>query len=210
VSAIAADQGDERLIKAINNSWSSVQESKIPEHLHEAAFREGLRSLLAPAQGGDERPLPRRDAKPSGESAGSSDETPVGVNEADVIRKVAEETGVPSEKLERVFHIDDGAIKLIGQHTRFGSRTSEQARTIAQIVTIVRKTGMGASDTPFEVIKAACETKHAYDPKNFTSEHMPKIEGFVVKGEGRNRRLEARGPGITAFPGLIDRVLGEV
>ena len=39
------------------------------------------------------------------------------------------------------------------------------------------------------------------------NERLP-ADGFVVKGEGRSRRLEAKGGGISAFPDLIDKVLG--
>ena len=66
---------------------------------------------------------------------------------------------------------------------------------------------MGLADTPFDVIKQACESKHCYDSKNFASKHLQGIDGFVVKGENKSRRLEARGSGIISFAGLVDRVL---
>lgn len=67
---------------------------------------------------------------------------------------------------------------------------------------------MGQPDTSSEVIKNAWDSKHAYDPKNFAPKHMSNVTGCVVKGDNKNRRLEVKGAGITAFPDVIDKVLG--
>ncbi|TFB90458.1 hypothetical protein E3O44_02260 [Cryobacterium algoricola] len=201
------------LTESINVAWSSVKESGVPDHMQGRAFTEALRSTLnsvqhATATGhGLGTPSVSRE-EPDGRKAESGGEQEAPIPEEVVFRRVSDETGIPVDKLLLVFHIDDGAVKLIGQHTKYGSTTAEQARAVAQIVTVVRKVGMGHSDTAFEVIKVACESKHCYDSKNFASQHLPKIDGFVVKGESKARRLEARGSGIAALPDLIDRVLG--
>lgn len=133
----------------------------------------------------------------------------IDVDEAIVMEALAEETGVPVEKLERVFHLDGGTVKLLGSSSKYGATTTDQARAVAQIVTVVRRVGMGQVDTSFEIIKDACESKHCYDHKNFVSHHLGKLDGFVIKGEKKARRLEAKGAGIAAFSGVIDTVLGE-
>ncbi len=94
-------------------------------------------------------------------------------------------------------------------HSALGANAADKTRAAAQIITVVRKVGMGHTDTDFDVIRDECQRKHCYDGANFASRHLPSIEGFAVKGEGRNKRLEARHGGLTAFPALIDRVLGE-
>lgn len=200
------------LAESIKTAWAAVEESGVPDHMQELAFREALRSLLGTAPqnssgSGRRTPLTPQFKKDDGVGDGDQEQQ-ITASEEEVIQRVSDETGVPVEKLEAVFHIDGDVVKLIGPHGKYGSSTSDQARNVARIVTVVRKLGMRHADTSFETIKDACESKHCYDSKNFASQHMPKIDGFVVKGDGRNRRLEAKGGGITAFPDLIDKVLG--
>lgn len=202
------------LAESIKRAWTAVEESGVPEHMQEFAFREALRAVLGTtprnaASVGAGRTTSAIPQVKTGDGAAGGAGQSERVSEAEVLQKVSDETEVPVEKLDKIFHIDDGVVKLIGPHGKYGSNTSDQARAVAQIVTVVRKLGMGHADTPFEVIKEACESKHCYDSKNFASQHMPTIDGFVVKGEKKSRRLEAKGNGISAFPDLIDKVLGE-
>jgi hypothetical protein len=135
---------------------------------------------------------------------------PEDVDEDAVMAAVAEHTGVDVEKLERLFHIDGGSIKLLVNHSALGSSVSEKTRNTAQIITVIRKIGMGHADTAFDLIRQECERKHYYDAKNFAYKHMTNIEGFAVKGDGRgSKRLEARNSGINAFAALVDKVAGE-
>ncbi|WP_314093983.1 hypothetical protein [Microbacterium foliorum] len=196
---------------SIDLAWAAVEASGVPEQMRSAAFSEVLRSVLSPAPA----PAPAQaatatlpDAKEANSKATTAaDARASDLSEPEVLRLVSEGTGVSIVDLEQVIMVDDGVVKLHGVHTKFGDSTTKQARTVAQIVCVVRKLGMGASDTPYDIIKAACESKHCYDSKNFATVHLPKISGFVVKGEKSNRRLEAKGAGIAAFPALIETVL---
>lgn len=144
--------------------------------------------------------------KPTGDGDGEGAPT---VNEHTVIAAVSEHTGVAVEKLERVFHLDNGVVRILLNHTALGSSAADKTRAAAQIITVVRKVGMGHTDTDFDIIREECQRKHVYDSGNFASKHVPNIDGFAVKGEGRNKRLEARNGGLAAFPVLVDKVLGE-
>ena len=209
------------LTESIRTAWAAVEDAGVPEHMQEVAFKEALRSLLGPARDGALSPPGARagagsrakDAGGSGSKLDDSEGSEGGdgttaVDERAVITAVSEHTGVPVEKLEQVFHVDNGVVKLSVNHTALGKNSAEKARATAQIITVVRKIGMGHNDTDFDLIRDECQRKHFYDSKNFASAHMPGIDGFVVKGEGRNKRLEARTTGINAFPGLVDKVLG--
>jgi hypothetical protein len=196
--------------ESIKAAWEAVEKSGVPEHMQQLAFREALRALLGtsapPAKKAAHTPAP----PPSGtddKTDGTDDPTST-VNEADVYAAVAAETDVPVEKLEQVFHIDGGAVKLLGASTKYGSANAEKARNIALIVTVVRKFGMHQADTAFEVIKTACESKHAYDVGNFASKHMPSVPGCVIKGDNK-KRLEAKTGATAAFVTVVDKVLGE-
>lgn len=205
----------QKLTSAIDLAWAAVEASGVPDPVRSAAFSEALRAVLAPVTSVPEF---RRVQQPENAKTGrgrthtSAGDAPADISapavaEAEVLRLVSEETGVSIDSLEQIIVVDDGTVKLIGAHTKFGTKAAEQARTVAQIVTVVRKLGMGENDTPYDIIRAACESKHCYDSKNFASDHLPKIAGFVTKGEKNGRRLEARGAGIAAFPALIEKVL---
>lgn len=188
------------LAESIKTAWAAVEESGVPDQMQELAFKEALRSLLGTTpQNGPGSGL-RTPLTPQFKDSDGEQEQEITASEEEVIQRVSDETGVPVEKLEAVFHIDGDVVKLIGPHGKYGSSTSDQARSVARIVTVVRKLGMGHADTSFETIKDACESKHCYDSKNFASQHMPRIDGFVVKGDGRNRRLEAKGGGYHGVP----------
>lgn len=202
------------LAESIKTAWAAVEDSGIPENMQELAFREALRSLLGTQP---VVPIDRGSGVGTGALSGSSSQQSdsgegdgtTTVDEQAVIAAVSEHTGVSSEKLEQVFHIDNGVVKVFLNHNALGKNSADKARATAQIITVVRKIGMGHNDTDFDIIRDECQRKHFYDGKNFASKHMPGIDGFVVKGEGRNKRLEVRASGINAFGGLIDKVLGD-
>ncbi len=201
------------LADLIKKAWAAVEESGVPEQMQELAFRESLRVLLetVPATG-PRRPLGDRKPTDDGSRVSESSAEVGGqaVSEAEMFERISAETTVPVQRLELLFHVDDGVVKLIGPVAKYGKNTATQARNIAQIVTVVRKLGLDEADTSFEVLKEACMNKHCYDSSNFASQHMKVLpSGFVTKGDGKNRRLEAKGPAITAFPVLVDSVLGE-
>jgi hypothetical protein len=196
--------------EALKKAWSAVEESGVPETMHEAAFKEVLRSLLGaapaarPASGASDRPA-AKPPRPGAETADPED----GPEESAVIAAVASETGVPADKLERLFHIDEGVVKLIPGQGSLGSSTAEKARAIAQVVTVVRAVGMSEPSTAYDAVRDECKRKHCYDGKNFASLHMGTVPGFVTKGDGGSRRLEMKGGGLASFPALVDKILGE-
>lgn len=203
------------LAESIKTAWAAVEDSGVPENMQELAFKEALRLLLGTAQ--PVAPAGRGSDAGAGSGSGSKQSVldpgegdgPSNVDEQAVIAAVSDHTGVPAEKMEQVFHIGNGAVKVSVNHNALGKNSADKARATAQIITVVRKIGLGHNDTDFDIIRDECQRKHFYDSKNFASGHMPGIDGFVVKGEGRNKRLEARTSGINAFSGLIDKVLGD-
>ena len=209
------------LADAIREAWTAVKESSVPEHMQELAFKEALRVTLgtsaaatAPVGNRPQGAHGRGPGSDSGAGAGpvtngiGENDGTASVSENEVFQRVSAETTVPVSRLELLFHIDNGVVKLLGPVTKYGKNTTVQARNVAQIVTVVRKLGLGEADTSFEVVKEACISKHCYDSSNFASQHMKNMpSGYVIKGDGRNRRLEAKGPAIAAFPAVVDAVL---
>lgn len=202
------------LTESIRAAWAAVEASGVPDHMQELAFKEGLRALLGTNQPALQqvKQTPKFPGGGGGGKQSPADDGGDGATAADeetVIAALVEHTGVPAEKLEKVFHVDTGVVRLLVNHNSLGTNAADKTRTTAQIITVIRKIGMGHADTSFDVIREECQRKHFYDAGNFASKHLPNIEGFAVKGEGRNKKLEARNGGINAFPALVDKVLGE-
>lgn len=199
--------------ETVKEAWSAVSDAGLPEELKETAFREVLRSMLTGSEPvGKPRSNPRRHA--SGGSAGdggkSNDGDAVEIDEHEVFAKVEHQTGVSLDKLERLVMVDDGVVKMIPPGKDLGKTTAEAARAAAQVVTVVGAYGLDRRDTEYEVIRNECVRLRVYDSKNFASKHLPNITGFVTKGSGNSRRLEAKAAGAKNFPPLVDYLLGEV
>ncbi|MGV1080835.1 MAG: hypothetical protein ACOYD1_13500 [Candidatus Nanopelagicales bacterium] len=137
----------------------------MPEHMQALAFKEALRSLLGTVPQTEQfhqaTKLKSGGGKQISVSAPGGDAT---VDEDAVIAGVSEHTGVPVEKLERVFHLDTGAVKILVNHSALGANAADKTRAAAQIITVVRKVGMGHTDTDFDIIRDECQRKHFYDP----------------------------------------------
>lgn len=177
-----------------------------------AADRHGVAVAAAPEERvpgiGNRKNVRKSAAKPTHQGDGEGEIEDI--DEAVVMAAVEEHTGVPIDRLERLFHVDGGVIKIKVNHTALGSSTAEKARNTAQIITVVGKIGMGRAATPFEVIRKECDRKHYYDPRHFANKHMTLIDGFSVKGDAReSKRLAPTNGAITAFPALVDKILGE-
>jgi hypothetical protein len=194
----------------VQEAWNSVMEAQLPEEVRQIAFREVLRFMLV---GPD--PDAKTRLNPRSKSAGSGavihkdgDGNNVDVDEAEVFAKIEHETGVSADKLERVVMIDDGVIKMVLPGKDLGRNTAEAARVVAQVLTVVGAYGLDRRDTEYEAIRKECDRLRVYDSKNFASKHLPNIPGFVTKGSGSARRLEAKALGVKAFSDVVDALVG--
>ena len=199
--------------ETLKKAWAAVEAAGLPEKLHEAAFREAVRLLgpapvvIGPAAG------VQRVGKPGGTDGGgagglsSNGDSGITVSEDDIYDRVVAHTGVDRGELEQVVHLDDGALKVSIPGLRLGRNNAERARSVAQILTITRGFGIEEHETSLDVIRAECDRLRVYDQNNFSS-HMKALTGFVITGSGANRRVRAKGPGIAAFPALVDKLLG--
>jgi hypothetical protein len=202
--------------ETLKKACAAVEDADLPEKLHEAAFREAVRLLvpapvvIVPASG------VQRVGKPGGtdgggagglSSGGWNGDSGITVSEDDIYDRVVAHTGVDRGELEQVVHLDDGALRVSIPGLRLGRNNAERARAVAQILTITRGFGIEEHETSLDVIRAECDRLRVYDQNNFSS-HMKALTGFVITGSGANRRVRAKGPGIAAFPALVDKLLG--
>ena len=117
-----SDSQKKALEGAIRDAWAAVEASEVPEQLIEAAFRESLRALLVVAFGSSTSSPKGAAENGTGLNAKTFEESAPEVSgeptEAAVLKRVAEETGVSVDKLEQILNVDDGVVKLIGQHSK--------------------------------------------------------------------------------------------
>jgi hypothetical protein len=121
--------------------------------------------------------------------------------------RVEQHTGVDSKKLERLVHLDDNEPKISISGLKLGKNNAERTRAVAQILTVTRSFGLEENETPLEIIRTECDRLKVYDSANFSS-YMRALNGYVVTGNGSNRRLRIKSPGVSAFPALVDNLLG--
>lgn len=199
--------------EVLKEAWAAVTDAELPEKIQEVAFREAVRLLNPVPSAAVAVPRAGNANGKGGETAGgsggkdSSGEGKINVSEDEMYANVVAQTGVNRDKLEQVVHLDDDGPRISLAGLKLGKNLSERARAAAQILTITRGFGIGENETSLEVIRAECERLKVYDSPNFSSQ-MRAITGYVINGTGQNRRLRAKSPGIAAFPGLVDSLLG--
>lgn len=202
--------------ETLKKAWAAVEGAGLPERIHEVAFREAVRLLVpVPAAGAPAAAAPR-EGKPSGTGdsgtggpgvGGSNGDGGIEVPEDEIYDRVVTQTGVDRDKLEQVVHLDGDVLKVSIPGLKLGKNNAERARAVAQILTITRGFGIEENETSLEVIRSECDRLRVYDQNNFSS-HMRALVGYVITGTGTNRRVRAKGPGVAAFPALVDYLLG--
>jgi hypothetical protein len=199
----------------LKKAWVAVQDAGLPDKLHEVGFLEAVR-LLSPQEPAPVVSASTVAAAPKPRSAGengtasdpSKDGAGAAVSEELMYDRVVAQTGVSRDNLERLVLLDEEGPRLALPGIKLGKNTADRARAVAQVLTIVRGFGLEEDATSLDVIRTECTRLKVYDSANFSAQ-VTKMDGYPVAGSGPNRRLRARGPAITAFPALVDRLLGE-
>lgn len=207
--------------EVLKEAWSAVEDAGLPEKIQEAAFREAVRLIAPPApvsvQSGREG-KPGRGSGGSGNagskgsggsnSGGEGEENAITMSEEDLVSKVAIGTGADAEHLENLIYLDDGVLHINLPGIKLGKNNADRTRTIAAIFTIMRSFGLDEDDTSVELVRDEAQRLKCYDSANFSSQ-LKALQGFVIKGSGVNRRIQAKGPGISEFPNLVSRLAGD-
>lgn len=199
--------------ETLKKAWAAVEDAGLPEQIHEVAFREAVRLLVPLPVASAQGVVAPRVGKAGGvsgvgsEGGGGPNGGGIKVSEEEIYERVAAQTGVARDKLEQVVHLDGEVLKVSIPGLKLGKNNAERARAVAQILTVTRGFGLEENETSLELIRAECDRLRVYDQNNFSS-HMKALVGYVITGTGANRRVRAKGPGIAAFPALLDNLLG--
>lgn len=210
--------------ETLKKAWTAVEDAGLPEKIQEVAFREAMRLLVpsptpvvaaAPAAGPRTSGQTGKSGQTSGTTASGSsdggsngDGSKITAAEDTILEKVEQHTGVSRGKLEELVHLDDGVLKVSIPGIKLGKSNADKTRAIAQILTIVRGFGLDEQETSLELVRAEAQRLRCYDSANFSSQ-VKVLNGYLITGSGTNRRIRAKSAGITAFPALVDSLLGE-
>ncbi|NJC22043.1 hypothetical protein BJ994_001119 [Arthrobacter pigmenti] len=192
----------------LKKAHAAVRESGVPDPLHEVAFREAVR-LIAPSSGTGRRSTTGTEGVPSSIGAAGPAEargSAFDVSEDAMYDRVVAQTDVNRDKLQLLVHLDEEGPRIDIAGLKLGRNNADRTRAVAQILTIVRGFGLDEDATELEVIRSECVRLKVYDSANFSAQ-VQKLTGFVLSGTGTSRRIRARGPGIQAFPGLVDNLV---
>lgn len=201
----------------LQEAWSAVEKANLPESIHEVAFREAVR-LIAPPTVASAQPtrvgqtsISRATTTVSGTPAGVGDslnENAISLSEDELVRKVSTGTGADADALGNLIYVDGGVLRLNLPGIKLGKNNADRTRTIAAVFTVVRSFGLDEDDASVELVREEAQRLRCYDSANFSSQ-LKALQGFVIKGAGNNRRIQAKSPGISEFPNLVAKLMGE-
>jgi hypothetical protein len=177
--------------EVLSKAWAAVQESGVPEHLQEIAFKEAVTLLKPP--GGARRPAADNSTRsPDTQIIGeASDPAPL-VDVDELMDKFSTESGISSSELIEVFFFDpDGTAHLNVAARRLGDSTAAKAKAVAAAIAAAYHFASDEPLVPVELIRAECIRLKCFDKKNFFT-HMGNTPGTVLSGTGSGRVLRIK------------------
>jgi len=208
--------------EVLAEAWAAVEKAKLPTEIQRDAFREAVR-LIASADDPDDDDRPRGSARQDGGAQrASTKRAPAKAKAADqatrpsslpslteqeFLGKLSAESGLATEKLERIYHLQDGQPQISLSPSKLGANMKTRMTTIAQLVTVARAYAFDEDGTPMTVIREECRRLRSLN-RNINT-YAGGLDGFVYVGSSRDKKLKVRPAGEAAFPALVDRLLGE-
>lgn len=207
--------------ETLRRAWTAVEDAGLPEEIQQVAFREAVRLLVpgqvltAPAvtanasgQAGNSQMMSGFPGSSTSRGASSDDGLKITEAESVILDKVEQQTGVPRAKLAELVYLDDGVLKISLPGIKLGKNNADKTRAVAQILTIVRGFGLDEDETSLELVRDEAQRLKCYDSSNFSA-HVKALDGYLVAGNGGNRRIRAKSGGISGFPAFVEKILGE-
>ena len=200
----------EAISKVLAGAVAAVEQADVPGNLQEIAFTEVLRHMLCSAEGAEEKsrgkpPVSFDDSEDADDKSSKQDL----MLENEVLRKIERGTGVPTTELDRLIFVDEGEPRIAPSGLKLGKNNAERTRAVVAILTVARAFGFDEGETSLELIREEVQRLRVYDSANFAA-HVKGLPGFVVKGAGANRRVQAKATGIEEFPNLVAEISQEL
>lgn len=190
----------------LKQSLKDVEAAAVPADLKAFAFAEAVKHYTTQFGGAAPPPgMPKQNAETSGSSSGPARQSP----SDDLFGRVADETGVPREDLERVFYVDNGDAPAFNISARkLGANKSDRHRAIALLMTCMRHYGLDETEVDIEVIREICISMGTYDSANFST-LMGSVPGITLSGPRGKKVLRPRpAESKTKFKEKVSTILG--
>jgi hypothetical protein len=174
----------------LSRAWAAVERSKVPNALHEIAFKEAvdfLRDGTSAEQPTSERSTKQRKPATRQRRANGSSEAPKPrtTDEGTFWERLAQESGAPESELRDILQLVDGSKVHVTPPTRkLGGNLAEQARTVIALVAGARAIGLEEDPVNATAVREECERKRCYNAGNFATKHLGALDGFNA---GSNR-----------------------
>lgn len=180
-------------------AYNAVKKAKIPKELEEAAFVRAIDLLT----GG---PVESKPQKPDAISSEPPDDF---VDPDDNISSIAQRLGVERESAERIFHVDNGELKLVLNSNKLSNPKKSATQEIALLVVAGRQAGgLDEETTDADEIRKVAEHYRKYDRPNFSRAIKDLDEVFIIRENGRTKMLKMTQPGWEKTRTLVERIIG--
>ncbi|HEV2889141.1 MAG TPA: hypothetical protein VGX28_02090 [Frankiaceae bacterium] len=196
--------------KLLSTAWQAVEQSGIPQELHEVALKEAISYLRSGSsapphmrdQPGD-RAGERQDEGGSGERRGG--DSPSG--EDAFFQQLAHESGVAEADLRDVLNLrQDGSVIVTVPTKDLGTSTAEQARTVTALVAGARSKGLGEKPVDADAVRAEVKRKGCFDQNNYASKSLGALKGF---NSGANKKeIVLTSKWVSDFVSAVNRATG--
>jgi hypothetical protein len=193
---------DDELVAELKRAAELVLEAGVPESMRSVAFEAAFANLRpteqAGAAGSTGQPRHRRRA---------SEDSALDAKSAGDLDRIAEALGVDRFRIDAIYAIEAGDLKIVVGSKRLNPKKVEGAKDLAVLVVAGRQLG-GWDDewTETEAIRETCR-----DYGKFQSNHFAETIGeldavLAVLGKGASRKVKLLRPGIDAAKELVERL----
>ena len=201
-------------------AWAAVEKSRMPEHLHEAAFKEAVAFLRSDAGGAEadskgrttESPSrgKKRAAKaatgPSKDKVGDDTEVP---HEDEFFERLASESGVDEQDLRDILQLaSNGAVHISPPTKNLGDTVAEQARNVIALVAGARSVGLMEKPVNAKAVRDEADRKRCYQQNNYSANHLRPMKGFNAGASAAEIVLTSKW--VSEFVAAVDRAHGRV
>jgi hypothetical protein len=187
----------------LKRALSSISEAKIPDDLRVVAFAKAFDVLAA-----DQAPMPHP-TLPS--ASGTAGPLPAAIRSGSSLGRIAQRLERTEAAIEALFHIEGDDLEVIVNPNKLDSQKSKGTEQLAQLVAAGRQaTGLDEDGwTNVDVIRGICEHFGRLDAGNFAATIKNMRDVFLVRGEGRGRKVKLTAPGWQKVAVLIDELAGQ-
>lgn len=204
----------------LRRAWAAVEESGVPESLHEAAFREAVEDLRASESGASAAGTSVADTtgrvgrgrgksqtkQKGGVKAATAESTTPNIDDDTFFANLAHESGVPEDDLRDVLNLAGQKVHVTQATRKLGTSKAQQARTVTALVAGARAFGIGERPIDAAAVRAEVKRKNCYDENNYAGKALGEMDGF--NRGGSTAEMVTTSKWVGEFVAAVNQALG--